>query len=157
MKLSAFKTALGKVNELIFVQPDGKNVPEHFHVTEIGKVNKHFIDCGGTMRDESVITFQLWVANDLEHRFAPEKLLKVIEMSEAKLGITDDEIEVEYQGETVGKYDLQFEEGIFKLYNKQTDCLAKDKCGVSQEKRKISLAGLKSKNACCEPNSGCCN
>lgn len=155
MKLSEFKNALTQVNELTFVQPNGMLVPVHFHVTEIGKINKHFIDCGGVMRDESVVNFQLWVADDVDHRFAPEKLLKVIAMSQEKLEITDAEIEVEYQTETVSKYDLVFEDGFFKLQNKFTDCLAKDNCGIPEAKPKVKLADLQNQN-CCTPDSGCC-
>lgn len=155
MKLSQFKNALTQVEEITFVQPNGMLVPVHFHVTEIGKIKKHFIDCGGTMRDEDVINFQLWVADDVDHRFAPEKLLKVIAMSEEKLGIIDAEIEVEYQTDTVSKYDLIFEDGFFKLQNKFTDCLAKDNCGIPETKQKVKLADLQNQS-CCDPSSGCC-
>ena len=115
MRLSEFKNALNEVNELTFVLPEGNNVPAHFHVTEIGKINKHFIDCGGTIRNEEVVNFQLWVADDTDHRFAPEKLKNVIQLSEEKLGIKDAEIEVEYQSNTIGKYNITFNNGIFKL------------------------------------------
>ncbi len=155
MKLSEFKEALTKVKELKFEQSNGFEVPAHFHVTEIGKIDKHFIDCGGTMRDESVINFQLWVADDVEHRFAVDKLLGVIKMSEEKLGLSDAEIEVEYQGETVSKYNVVFNGGVFKLQNKFTDCLAKDNCGIPETKKKVSLSELQNQS-CCEPSSGCC-
>ena len=155
MKLSEFKNALTQVTQITFVQPDGMLVPAHFHVTEIGKINRHFIDCGGTMRDENVVNFQLWVADDVDHRFAPEKLLKVIAMSEEKLGITDAPIEVEYQMETIGKFNLVFEDGLFKLQNKFTDCLAKDNCGVPEQKQKVKLADIQNQG-CCTPESGCC-
>ena len=46
MNLSEIKSALSQVDEVIFTQPDGKRVPAHFHVTEVGTVEKHFIDCG---------------------------------------------------------------------------------------------------------------
>ena len=154
MKLSELKNTLTKVDALTFVQPDGMLVPAHFHLTEIGKIDKHFIDCGGTMRNESVISLQLWVAEDVDHRFTPEKLLNIISMSEDKLGIGDAPVEVEYQRETVGKYDLSFEDGFFKLHNKFTDCLAKDNCGVPEPKKKVRLDELQS--SCCSPDSGCC-
>ena len=37
----------------------------------------------------------------------------------------------------------------------ETDCLAKDKCGIPEEKLKTSLSDLGSQNAC-TPGSGCC-
>jgi hypothetical protein len=42
---------------------------------------------------------------------------------------------VEYQAETIGKYDLGFN-GKILLLNKQTACLAEDACGIPQEKQK---------------------
>nr|WP_246172545.1 DUF6428 family protein [Sphingobacterium hotanense] len=137
-----------------FQLENGTFVPEHFHVTEVGFILKRFIDCGGKIREERIINFQLWDANDFEHRLKPEKLLKIIELSETKLGIEDAEVEVEYQGETIGKYDLNFEDKRFILMNKQTACLAEDACGIPLEKQKVKLKELK--NSCCTPNSGCC-
>ena len=51
MKLSELKNKLSTVSNLTFVQPNGVFVPRHFHITEIGLVTKHFIDCGGTVRN----------------------------------------------------------------------------------------------------------
>ncbi|MBB6329656.1 hypothetical protein HNP24_000606 [Chryseobacterium sediminis] len=154
MKLSEIKEILPTLSNVEFQLENGIFVPEHFHVTEIGIITKHFIDCGGTIRKEKVINFQLWNANDLEHRLKPAKLLNIIKLSEEKLGIEDAEIEVEYQAETIGKYDLDFNGNHFVLKNKQTACLANDACDIPAEKQKIQLSELN--NACCTPNSGCC-
>lgn len=154
MKLSNVKEILPTLDNVEFRVENGTFIPEHFHVTEIGIVAKHFIDCGGTIRNEKVVNFQLWNANDLEHRLKPTKLLNIIKLSEEKLGIEDAEIEVEYQSNTIGKYDLDFNGKHFVLKNKQTACLASDACGVPAEKQKVQLSELN--NACCIPNSGCC-
>ncbi len=154
MKLSNIKEILPALDNVEFQLENGTFVPEHFHVTEIGVITKHFIDCGGTIRNEKVVNFQLWNANDFEHRLKPTKLLNIIKLSEEKLGIEDAEIEVEYQSETVGKYDLNFNGKHFVLKNKQTACLASDACGIPAEKQKVKLSELN--NACCTPNSGCC-
>jgi hypothetical protein len=50
MKLSEIKAVLAGADNVSFKLEDGTSVPEHFHVTEIGAVSKHFIDCGGTIR-----------------------------------------------------------------------------------------------------------
>ena len=155
MKLSEVKSALQNIETIRFKLPNGELVPNHFHVTEIGKITKHFIDCGGTERTENVINFQLWTANDYDHRLHPEKLLQVIALSEKFLNIEDSEIEVEYQGETIGKYNLEFNGKNFLLTNKQTDCLAKDQCGVPTEKPKVKLSNLNQENAC-TPGGNCC-
>jgi hypothetical protein len=157
MKLSEFKTILSTQNMISFQLPDGSYVPSHFHVTEVGKVSKHFIDCGGTVRTENRINFQLWEANDYDHRLHPEKLVSIIELSEKTLELTDEEIEVEYQGETIGKYGIAWANNEFVLSSLTTDCLAKDKCGVPPEKEKVSLASLSNqKETTCTPGSGCC-
>lgn len=157
MKLSEFKNTLSQLSQIQFQLPNGELVPAHFHVTEVGSIQKHFIDCGGTIRQERVVNFQLWEANDYDHRLHPEKLRAIIELSENKLGIKDDEIEVEYQGETIGKYGLDFDGIQFKLTSLTTDCLAKDKCGVPQEKKKVALSSIaKQESSCCTPGSGCC-
>ncbi len=156
MKLSEVKNALRNLNDVNFQLPDGTMVPGHFHVTEVGVVTKHFIDCGGTVRNEKVANFQLWAAEDFDHQLKPKKLIDIISLSEKVLGMEDLDVEVEYQSETIGKYDLAFEGKDFVLVSKQTDCLALDKCGVPPEKRKVSLSSLSENKSSCEPGSTCC-
>ena len=155
MKLSEIKSALSKVNEVTFALPNGEQVPPHFHVTEVGNIQKHFIDCGGTIRKESVINFQLFTATDYDHRLSVQKLRSIIQLSEEKLGLENHEIEVEYQGDTIGKYGLEFKNGVFILISTQTDCLAKDKCGIPQEKPRLRLSTLQAQESSCAPGSGC--
>jgi len=156
MKLSEVKQALNTIEDVKFQLPDGSFVPEHFHVTEVGVITKNFIDCGSTVRSEKVANFQLWNASDFEHRLQPRKLANIIELSEKVLGMQDSEVEVEYQSSTIGKYGLEFTDGIFKLTNKMTDCLAPDKCGISTEKPRVKLSQLTATKNSCEPGSGCC-
>ena len=157
MKLSEIKAILPTLENVDFQLENGTFVPEHFHVTEVGTVTKHFIDCGGTIRNEKVVNFQLWNADDFEHRLKPAKLLNIIRLSEEKLGIEDDEIEVEYQDTTIGKFDLEFNGKNFVLKNKTTACLAQDACGIPVEKQKVNLSELSTRQtSCCTPNSGCC-
>lgn len=47
MILSQVTDALQKLETIGFQLPNGELVPNHFHVTEVGKITKHFIDCGG--------------------------------------------------------------------------------------------------------------
>lgn len=154
MKLSEIKEILPTLENVEFQLEDGTFVPEHFHVTEVGEITKKFIDCGGVIRNEKVVNFQLWNADDYEHRLKPGKLLNIIRLSENKLGIEDSEIEVEYQSTTIGKYDLEFNGKHFILKNKKTACLAQDACGIPSEKPKVKLSEIQSSS--CTPNSGCC-
>lgn len=156
MKLSEIKKQLNTLENVTFQLPNGTYVPEHFHVTEVGLITKKFIDCGGKVRNETVVNFQLWDANDFEHRLKPKKLLDIITLSEKVLGIEDYEIEVEYQAETIGKYDLGFNGKDFVLVNKQTACLAEDACGIPQEKQKIKLSEIPNQTNGCTPGGSCC-
>lgn len=153
MKLSQIKQHLSNAVAVNFELEDGSMVPEHFHVTEVGVVTKNFIDCGGTVRNEKVANFQLWDANDFEHRLKPHKLLNIIALSEKVLGMEDLEIEVEYQADTIGKYHLDFNGKNFVLAATKTNCLAKDKCGIPPEKLKVNLAQAAT---VCTPGGGCC-
>lgn len=158
MNLEAIKKILPTLTDVAFQLEDGTFVPEHFHVTEVGQITKNFIDCGGVIRTEKVVNFQLWNADDYEHRLKPAKLLHIIQLSEEKLGIENAPIEVEYQSTTIGKYDLDFNGQHFILKNKKTACLAEDACGIPQAKAKpkIKLSQLGNTNSCCTPGDGCC-
>ena len=149
MKLSEIKSSLKTLDTIAFQLPNGTLVPNHFHVTEIGKITKNFIDCGGTIRKEEVVNFQLWDADDYDHRLHPEKLINIINLSEKVLEIGDLEIEVEFQGETIQKFGLDFDGKNYLLTTKQTDCLARDKC-------EVPAATVIETESCCSPTSGCC-
>lgn len=154
MKLSELKQQLTKLSRISFQLPNGNFVPSHFHVTEIGKISKHFIDCGGTMRSEEKVSLQLWNENDYDHRLHPEKLRHIVELSEKALGLENVEIEVEYQGETIQKFGLEFDGVNFILSTKQTDCLAKEKCAIPTNKPNVKLS--ERSTSCCVQSSKCC-
>jgi hypothetical protein len=124
-----------------FVLPDGDLVPLHAHVTEIGRVDKNFIDCGGKARSWSNCTLQVWVAeNDEEHRFAPGKLAKVVDMAMPIFRGDDLDVEVEYEDcSGLSQYpvleaQVSDEALKFRLGAKHTDCLAKEACGLEPAK-----------------------
>ncbi len=153
MRLSNFINALDKLEVLKFQLPNGEFVPAHFHITEVGNINRNYIDCGGILRQEKKISLQLWVASDTEHRLKPDNLLKILQLAEKQLGFSNIEIEVEYQQDTVGRYELAFDGVIFQLINTQTACLAPDQCGIPKEKVRVRVTanGLN-----CNPETGCC-
>lgn len=157
MKLSEVKIALLSTREVRFELPDGTFVPAHFHITEVGENIRNFIDCGGTVRQEKKINFQLWQADDFDHRLSAGKLLDIIQLSEQALGLSDAEVEVEFQTETIGKYSLAFNGGHFELKPTQTACLAEDQCGIPERKPKIKMVDLGGDaGSCCTPGGGCC-
>jgi hypothetical protein len=157
MKISDFKSQLASMQSLSFRLPNGESIPAHFHITEVGKVTKNYIDCGGTVREESKVNFQLWIANDTDHRLDPSKLLGIIELANPLIGTQDLDIEFEYQGDTICKYGVQSILGQFVLTATQTDCLAKDYCGIPQYKTPVKLADYTTnRGSSCTPGGGCC-
>jgi len=154
MILSELKKTLRTLNKVNFQLENGILIPEHFHITEIGVISKDFIDCGGIIRHEKVINFQLWYSNDINHRLKPQNIIDIITIAENSIIYEDLKIEVEYQNSTVSKYGLLFNGENFILESKTTNCLAEDNCGIQNSKPKVSLSKLKDEN--CSPGSGCC-
>lgn len=158
MQLDTLKSLLQKMDHLTFILPDGSIVPPHFHVTEVGRVTKDFIDCGGVRRTEEVANFQLWSSTDTDHRLTADKLLKIIALAQDTLEIGNLPIEVEYQGSTIGKYGLDSDGISLMLTSKMTACLAEDECGIPQDHTAVSLQNLilETDKKSCTPGGGCC-
>ena len=118
-----------------FMLPDKSFVPAHFHITEVGRVQKDFIDCGGTVRSATTCLLQVWVAHDVDHRLETTKLAKIMEIAQPLLGSDQLPVEIEYEGEAISQYPLGGAEStpaglLFYLGSKHTACLAPEKCGV---------------------------
>lgn len=136
MKLSEFKRHLEENpgHHLKFVLPDEDEIPAHAHITEVGRVEKTFVDCGGTTRKASCCCLQTWVADDTEHRLHPEKLAQIIERAAIIFERHDLPVEIEYEDCcSFSQYPVSrvtVSNGIlqFHLISKHTDCLAKDVC-----------------------------
>jgi hypothetical protein len=116
--------------------PGGEFVPAHFHVTEVGRVQKDFIDCGGTMRSATSCLLQVWVAADAEHRLTTGKLAGILQLAASVLKSDELPVEVEYEREAVSQFPVSVAEAtpgglLLHLGAKHTDCLAPDRCGVS--------------------------
>jgi hypothetical protein len=155
MKVKELVEVLQTQLSIGFVLPNGDSVPAHFHITEMGLVLKNYVDCGGKMRSERSATFQLWVAGDTDHRLTAQKFLGIIAIADGLYGIQDLEVQVEYQQETIGVFDLNYNGEKFTLQSKQTACLAEDACGIPEPKRKVSISELNAKGSC-QPGSKCC-
>ena len=147
MKLSQFKSHLENAIDINFVLQNGTKVPSHFHITEVGMTTKQFTDCGNTFRIVKTATFQLWTSTDFHHRLQPKKIVSILNGTQNMFAGEDLDIEIEYQQETIGKFGLTFNDNHFVLTNTQTDCLAKDNCGIPVEKEKVT---------CCSSDSSCC-
>ena len=115
--------------------PDRSFVPAHYHITEVGRVRKDFIDCGGTVRSTEACVLQVWVADDVDHRLETTKLSGIMQAARSLLGSADLPVEVEYDGGVISQYPLGGLEDtpsglLFYLGTKHTACLAPEKCKV---------------------------
>lgn len=142
MNLNELKTCLQKRPELnlAFVLPDGRRVPAHFHVTEVGHITRNFVDCGGTFRRSEGYVLQTHVgsSHDDGHRLTAGKLAKILGLAQALVTSEELPVEVEYEDGMVSQFSLQGAgladgELAFQLGAKHTDCLAKEKCGIRDE------------------------
>ena len=151
MTLQDFYSQLDHTQELSFALPNGGLVPTHFHITEVGQLDRLFLDCGGVMRKESVVNLQMYTAEDYDHRLTVPKLVGILASSAQQLQLRGDaELRVEYQGATIEVYGLSHDGQQFILTALQTDCLAKEKCGIPEKKPQQTV------QSACAPGSGCC-
>jgi hypothetical protein len=130
---------------LRFRLPTGGLTPIHLHLTEVARVEKRFIDCGGTVRTEVSARLQLWTADDTDHRVGCAKALQILSAGVSLLESTAFPIEVEYDFPLLTVFSIvgsviEGSDRIFILGSKKTDCLAPDICVPNTGK----------------PGSGCC-
>lgn len=155
MKLTEFTARLRQHpdHQLTFVLPDGDRVPAHFHITEAGRIDKSFIDCGATIRTSATCSLQAWVAEDTDHRLTPGKLAAVLEIAAPLFRGDDLEVELEYEDCAISQYPVlaatsEGAELVFQLGSKHTDCLAKELC--------VPQSTSAATTGCCTPGGGCC-
>jgi len=150
MKTSDLQTifAAHRDHHLVMMLPDGGRVPAHAHVTEVGRIDRHFIDCGGAVHRSSFCCLQVWVADDVDHRLTAGKLADIIGRAEA-IEVSDLDVEIEYEDGFISQFPVlearvEGDTVALSLGTKHTDCLAKDVCLPAEPG-----------GACCA-GSGCC-
>ena len=147
MSLADFRQALAATPTLglRFRLPTGGLTPIHLHLTEVARVEKRFIDCGGTVRTEVSARLQLWAADDTDHRVGCAKALQVLGRGAELVpdGRVPIEVELDFPLLTIfpvlGSV-VEGQERVFLLGAKKADCLAPEIC--------VPKA--------CQPGSGCC-
>lgn len=133
--VSALCAALAAAPDLplTVVWTDGEPIEAHFHVTEVGRVQRDFVDCGGTVRRTVTCLLQTWVGDDTDHRITAGKLLKAFAHAGPVLGGEDLPVELEYETCNVVQLVLaevrrEADRFVLQLGSKHTDCLAKEFC-----------------------------
>jgi len=160
MTLRDFKTnlRLHPAAQLRITLPDGTMVPRHFHVTEVGHVAKHFVDCGGTFRTSASCVLQVWTAaaQDDGHRLAAGKLSHILNLAVTLLPSEDLPVELEFEAGRVSQFPVEAITGDaaelnLRLGEKHTDCLAREKCGAEG-----GGDDAPAESACCGAGEKCC-
>lgn len=158
MKLSELKNLLSENSDKFFriALPDGSAVPVSFHVTEVGRIQKTFLDCGGTLRELVTCQLQVWVGEDYDHRIETGKMASILEIAKPYLSDESIPVEIEYESNVISQYTIQETEVsndsvVLRLAHKHTECLAPELCGLPA----IPTKGQKSED-CCSNEKGCC-
>lgn len=143
MNLNELKAALADAQpdaEVRIALPDGGYVPAHFHVTEVGHIQKDFIDCGGKRRASRSCLLQTWMGSDQDdgHRLRVERFGKILAITAPLFADEALPVEVEYEEGLISQFPLQgvSEDAgrvVLHLGTKHTDCLARESCGVGAE------------------------
>jgi len=148
-ELTALLAAFGE-KPVSFVLPDGGRIPDHAHITEVGRIDREFLDCGGVLRRTSFCCLQAWVADDTEHRLTAGKLVAIIGRALEPLGLAALPVEVEFEDGLISQFPVVSVSAgdavVLHLGTKHTDCLAKEVC----------LPAPGATENCCAPESGCC-
>ena len=148
-ELTALLAAFGE-KPVSFVLPDGGRIPAHAHITEVGRIDREFLDCGGVLRRTSFCCLQAWVADDTDHRLSAGKLVTIIGRALEPLGLAALPVEVEYEDGLISQFPVVSVSAgdavVLHLGTKHTDCLAKEIC--------LPVPGAA--EGSCKPDSGCC-
>ena len=108
MTVGEFRAALGRHPgaRMHWMLPDRSFVPAHYHITEVGRVQKDFIDCGGTVRSTQACVLQVLVADDVDHRLETTKLAAIMDIAAPLLQSTELPVEVEYEEGVISQYPI---------------------------------------------------
>ena len=137
MKLKELKNLLeaNRSKQFLLLLPDQKEVPISFHITEVGQINKTFIDCGGKVHSLQTCQLQAWVGEDEEHRINAGKLHDILKLATSIVPNDDIDLEIEYEDAVISQYPINDfrvtdDAVVLHLTTKHTDCLAKELCLV---------------------------
>ena len=165
MTLSEFKALLQENRAKLFqiVLPQGEAVPVSFHITEVGRVEKTFLDCGGKLHTRRTCQLQVWVGDDEDHRIQAGKMADILERSGAVVPDDSLPLELEYEPEgnfgfvsqfPVADFSITDAAVVLHLGTRHTECLAPELCLVPSTGKSLSLT-VASNGCDCGP-AGCC-
>ncbi len=163
MKTQEFLSLLAEhpQKNLRFEYTSGKHVGANYHITEVKNVTIDAIDCGGKSDFWKETIVQLWESPDehqTEEYISAGKALSILNrVDQIKPMERTVEIKFEYSNEHfhtaqlfVNDVLIATNDLILKLGSEQTNCKARELCGIPSE------TALESEKTACAPNSGCC-
>jgi hypothetical protein len=153
LALQQLVEALNKADGRIvrFELPTATLLSPHVHVTEVARIDKKFVDCGGTLRTDSSCRLQIYQADDTEHRITAAKFAQILAKGAGVLGSAPLPVEVEAECPYLSVFPviatrLEEKQVVLSLGVRHTACLAEDVCFPANPQNKSA----------CSPGSGCC-
>lgn len=162
MKTNEFLSLLTEHSNksLLFEYKQGSLVGANYHITEVKNITIDAVDCGAKTDFWKETIIQLWespLEKDKRDYMTSYKALSILNKVDSikpmEKGV---EVKFEYSNADfhtaqlfVSDFEVDSDQLIIKLSVEQTDCKAKDTCGVPEEKV-LQVEGA------CAPGSGCC-
>lgn len=162
MKTNEFLSLLNENpnKSLLFEYKSGHLVGANYHITEIKNITIDAVDCGAKTDFWKETIIQLWESpkeKDKREFMSANKALSILNKVDS-IKPMEKEVEVKFEYSNsdfhtaqlfVNDFEINANQLIMKLGVEQTDCKAKDECGVPIE------VGMQEANSCA-PGSGCC-
>lgn len=162
MKTHEFLSVLKEHSDksLLFEYQPGSLVGANYHITEVKNITIDAVDCGANTDFWKETIIQLWESpKEIDKRdyMSAFKALGILnKVDSIKPMEKDVEVKFEYSNSDfhtaqlfVNDFEVIGNQLIMKLGVEQTDCKAKDECGVPMK------VGAQEEN-CCTPGGGCC-
>ncbi|NNE75880.1 MAG: hypothetical protein HKN31_02275 [Pricia sp.] len=162
MKTNEFLELLNenRSKNLLFEYENGQFVSPGYHITEVKNITIDSVDCGADTNFWKETIIQLWEnaadKNAVDYMSTGKALDILNKVDSIKPMDRSTEIKFEYGNQKfhtsqlfVNDFELQRDSLFFKLGVTQTDCKAKENCGVPADAVLVE-------EACCSPGGGCC-
>lgn len=145
---------------LLFEYKNGHLAGANYHITEIKNITIDSVDCGAKTDFWKETIIQLWESpteKDKREYMSAHKALGILNKVDS-IKPMEKEVEVKFEYSNsdfhtaqlfVNEFEIIGDQLIMKLGVEQTDCKAKDECGVPVE------IGAQEDNSCA-PGGGCC-
>jgi len=163
MKTQEFLNTLkeNSTKALLFEYSEGQFVDTNYHITEVKNTVINSVDCGGRADQWNETIIQLWESPEEKGKIGYLKVQKATEIFDRVDAIHAIDkkaiVKFEYSNETFHKAHLEVHaievtssKVIVQLFVTDTDCKAKELCGVPE----MTLASEQQDS--CAPGSGCC-